>query len=124
MRISDWSSDVCSSDLPDAKPDFNHWNVAYETYAHGHGRFFGKKTPMKGDVRAASGIAHASTADMIEAMAARLTLLAVGLDAQVPAEDVEVVRSLQGMPIPGGDGQRVVSGQGVSLSCDTECHRT
>src|SRR3546814_10866124 len=21
MRISDWSSDVCSSDLPDAKPD-------------------------------------------------------------------------------------------------------
>src|SRR3546814_8876111 len=54
MRISDWSSDVCSSDL------------------------------------------------MIEAMAARLNLLAVGMDAQVLAEDVEVVRSLKGKPIPEG----------------------
>src|SRR3546814_9931961 len=57
---------------------------------------------MKGDVRAASGIAHASTDDMIEAMAARLNLLAVGMDAQVLAEDVVVVRSLKGKPIPEG----------------------
>jgi len=35
-------------------------------------------------------------------MAARLNLLAVGMDAQVLAEDVEVVRSLKGKPIPEG----------------------
>jgi hypothetical protein len=35
-------------------------------------------------------------------MAARLNLLAVGMDAQVLAEDVEVVRSLKGKPIPTG----------------------
>src|SRR3546814_19514029 len=35
-------------------------------------------------------------------MAARMNLLAVGMDAQVLAEDVEVVRSLKGKPIPEG----------------------
>ena len=37
---------------------------------------------------------------MIEAMAARLNLLAVGMDAQVLPEDIEVIRSLKGRPIP------------------------
>ena len=81
---------------PDAKPDFNHWNVDYQVYAHGHGRFFGIKSPMKGNVR------PAGDGDMVEAMAARLNLLAVGMDAQVLPEDVEIVRSLKGKPIPEG----------------------
>ncbi len=80
----------------DAKPDFSHWNVDYEVYPKGHGRFFGKKTPMKGDVKSVPGV------DAVEAMAARLNLLAEGMDAQVLAEDVEVVRSLKGKPIPEG----------------------
>src|SRR3546814_10679189 len=70
-QLEPHSADFIYKQTPDAKPYFNHWHVAYETYAHGHGSFFGKNTPMKGDVRATSGIAHASTDDMIEEMAAR-----------------------------------------------------
>ena len=100
-QLEPHSADFIYKPTPDAKPDFNHWNVAYETYARGHGRFFGKKTPMKGNVRAAANLgANVSTDDMIEAMAARLNLLAEGMDAQVLPEDVAVVRSLKGKPIP------------------------
>lgn len=101
-QLEPHSADFIYKPTPDAKPDFNHWNVEYEVFARGHGRFFGKKTPMKGNVRVASNINGPSTDDMIEAMAARLNLLAEGMDAQVLAEDVEVVRSLKGKPIPEG----------------------
>lgn len=100
-QLEPHSADFIYKPTPDAKPDFNHWNVAYETWPRGHGRFYGKKTPMKGDVRT-TAVGTATTDDMIEAMAARLNLLAVGMDAQVLAEDVEVVRSLKGKPIPEG----------------------
>ncbi|NGY04078.1 aromatic ring-hydroxylating oxygenase subunit alpha [Solimonas terrae] len=100
-QLEPHSADFIYKPTPDAKPDFNHWNVAYETWPRGHGRFYGKKTPMKGDVRT-SVVGKATTDDMIEAMAARLNLLAVGMDAQVLAEDVEVVRSLKGKSIPEG----------------------
>lgn len=100
-QLEPHSADFIYKPTPDAKPDFNHWNVAYETWPRGHGRFFGKKTPMKGDVRT-NVVGTATTDDMIEAMAARLNLLAVGMDAQVLPEDIEVVRSLKGKPIPEG----------------------
>jgi len=75
---------------------FNHWNVLYETYAKGHGRFYGgKKTPMAGNVRA-------ENADPVVVMAARLKLLADGMDAQVLPEDIEVVLSLQGKELQAG----------------------
>jgi phenylpropionate dioxygenase-like ring-hydroxylating dioxygenase large terminal subunit len=78
--------------------EFTHRYVAYETYAHGHGRFYGgKKTPMAGHVNK-----QQQQGDPLEDMAARLTLLVDGMDAMVLKEDVEVLRSLRGKPIPEG----------------------
>lgn len=75
---------------------FAHRNVETQVYASGHGRFYGgKKTPMAGHVKQLPG-------DPIDAMAARLNLLVEGMDAMVLKEDVEIVRSLKGKPIPEG----------------------
>ena len=75
---------------------FNHWNVLYDAYPRGHGRFYGgKKTPMAGNV-------HAEKVDPVEVMAARLKLLADGMDAQVLQEDIDVVLSLRGKDLQAG----------------------
>jgi hypothetical protein len=80
----------------DGSDEMTHRNVQYETFAHGHGRFFGgKKTPMQGHVQQATG-------DPLEDMAARLTLLVEGLDAMVLKEDVDILLGLRGKPIPPG----------------------
>src|SRR3546814_2286564 len=42
MRISDWSSDVCSSDLTGPTGPFNHWPIAYG-FEHFYG-FLGGET--------------------------------------------------------------------------------
>jgi phenylpropionate dioxygenase-like ring-hydroxylating dioxygenase large terminal subunit len=89
------AADVIYRGRPESEVDYTHHHIAYDAYAHGHGRFYGTKTPMKGQVRIQGD-------DMVEGMAARLNLLAEGMDAQVLAEDVEVVRSLKGKPIPEG----------------------
>lgn len=82
---------------PEAEVEFNHKKVIYETFPNGHGRFYaGKNTPMAGKVNQENG------GDPVDMMAARLNLLVEGMDAQVLAEDVEVVRSLKGKPIPEG----------------------
>jgi phenylpropionate dioxygenase-like ring-hydroxylating dioxygenase large terminal subunit len=79
-------------DLPDG--DFGYRNVQYETYPNGHGRFFaGTKSPIKGHLQDPKG-------DLLEAMAARLTLIVEGMDAMVLKEDVEVLRTLRGKEIP------------------------
>src|SRR5262245_49289083 len=76
--------------------EFTHRYVTYETFAHGHGRFFGgKKTPMAGHVNELRG-------DPLEEMAKRLQLLVDGLDAMVLQEDVDLLGSLRGKPIPAG----------------------
>ncbi len=76
---------------------FNHANVDYEAFAHGHGRFFaGKPTIMQGNIRSVM------SEDPIENMALRLELLADGMDAQVLHEDVALVRSLKNKGIPEG----------------------
>jgi hypothetical protein len=81
----------------DAPIDFAHHNVKYEAFANGHGRFFGgEKTPMAGHVKATS------TDAAVDAMVARLSLLVDGLDAMVRKEDVDLVRTLKGKPIPEG----------------------
>jgi phenylpropionate dioxygenase-like ring-hydroxylating dioxygenase large terminal subunit len=74
---------------------FSHDNHMYETYPHGHGRFYGgQSTPMAGNVK--------TPGDPVEAMAARLNLLVEGMDAMILKEDVALVRSLKGKPIPEG----------------------
>jgi phenylpropionate dioxygenase-like ring-hydroxylating dioxygenase large terminal subunit len=76
--------------------EFTHRNVSYEVYPHGHGRFFGgKKTPMAGHVNESKG-------NLLEEMAARLKLLVDGMDAMVLQDDVDVLLSLRGKPIPEG----------------------
>jgi phenylpropionate dioxygenase-like ring-hydroxylating dioxygenase large terminal subunit len=76
--------------------EFTHRYVNYEVFPHGHGRFYGgKKTPMAGHVNERKG-------DPLEDMAARLKLLVDGMDAMVLKEDIEVLLSLRGKPIPEG----------------------
>ena len=76
--------------------EFTHRYVNYEVFPHGHGRFFGgKKTPMAGHINDRKG-------DPLEEMAARLMLLVDGMDAMVLKEDVDILRSLRGKPIPEG----------------------
>ena len=76
--------------------EFTHRYVNYEVFPNGHGRFFGgKKTPMAGHINERKG-------DPLEEMAARLKLLVDGMDAMVLKEDVDVLLSLRGKPIPEG----------------------
>jgi nitrite reductase/ring-hydroxylating ferredoxin subunit len=89
------SAEFIFGDMKGPEVEFSHKYHQYETFAHGHGRFFGgKKTPMAGHVTQAG--------DPVELMAARLDLLVEGLDAMVLKEDVDLVRSLKGKPIPEG----------------------
>ena len=74
--------------------EFTHRYVSYAVYPHGHGAFYGgKKTPMAGHVNNLKG-------DPLEEMAARLKLLVDGMDAMVLQEDIDVLLSLRGKPIP------------------------
>jgi len=76
--------------------EFTHRYVNYEVFSNGHARFYGgKKTPMAGHINERKG-------DPLEEMAARLNLLVTGMDAMVLKEDVEVLLSLRGKPIPEG----------------------
>jgi nitrite reductase/ring-hydroxylating ferredoxin subunit len=86
--------DIVYGDRKDG--DLSCRNVEYEALAHGHGRFFGgRKTPMAGHLQEPQG-------DPVQEMADRLMLLADGLDAMVLKEDVEVLLTLRGKPIPSG----------------------
>lgn len=95
-QLEKGGAEVIWGDRPVDTVEFTHVNVCYDAWVKGHGRFYGKKTPMKGNV------AKTVDDDPVEAMAARLQLLAEGMDAQVLMEDVNTVRSLKGKPIPEG----------------------
>jgi phenylpropionate dioxygenase-like ring-hydroxylating dioxygenase large terminal subunit len=76
--------------------EFAHRNVEYKIFPHGHGLFCaGKKSPMAGHV-------NDQKTDPVDTMADRLQLLVDGMDAMVLQEDVDLVRSMRGKPIPGG----------------------
>ncbi len=76
--------------------EMGHHNVHYEAMPNGHGRFFaGPKKPMTGHVQGGSG-------DLLEKMIARLSLNADGMDAMILQEDVEVLKTLRGQPVPAG----------------------
>src|SRR3546814_1591023 len=87
MRISDWSSDVCSSDLVD-----------YDAMANGHGRFYAGQSPIRGRIQKVGSDA----VDPIDAMTERLMLIVDGMDAMTLKEDVDVLQSLRGKAIPAG----------------------
>jgi phenylpropionate dioxygenase-like ring-hydroxylating dioxygenase large terminal subunit len=85
--------------IEDEFSGYNHDNIGYETFANGHGRFFaGKPSNFQGNTaRFAVG-----GKDPVDAMADRLQLLVDGMDAQVLQDDVDLLRSLKGKPIPEG----------------------
>jgi nitrite reductase/ring-hydroxylating ferredoxin subunit len=86
---------IYGDDVSGPPPHYAHVDHLYETFANGHGRFLGgEKTPMAGYVRVEG--------DPVDLMAGRLNLLATGMDAMVLKEDIELVRSLKGKPIPEG----------------------
>ena len=90
-------AEVIWGDRDESTIEYGHKNVLYDAYARGHGRFYGgKKTPMSGDVK------RFGQGDPVDLMADRLQLLADGMDAQVLMQDVNLVRSLKGKPIPEG----------------------
>lgn len=87
---------IFGDDVSGQPPQYAHLDHLYETFANGHGRFLGgKKTPMAGHTRT-------TPEQAVDAMADRLNLLVTGMDAMVLKEDVELVRSLKGKPIPEG----------------------
>src|SRR3546814_10749593 len=51
MRISDWSSDVCSSDLPDAQPRHHHGQRRGDKHARYHHPTGGAKALGRVDMR-------------------------------------------------------------------------
>lgn len=86
---------IYGEDVSGETPQYAHLDHLYETFANGHGRFLGgEKTPMAGHARTAG--------DPVDIMADRLNLLVTGMDAMVLKEDVALVRSLKGKPIPEG----------------------
>lgn len=81
---------------------FAHHNVAYDAFDRGHGRFYaGKNTAMQGQAKIRQAPDGEAPADPVDAMADRLQLLVDGMDAQVLQPDVDTVRALKGVEIPG-----------------------
>ncbi len=71
-------------------------NVGYDAFPHGHGRFYaGPKSPIGGH---AEGPAGNPLEEMIEGM----SHLVHEMDAMVLKEDLELVESLRGKPVPEG----------------------
>ncbi|MFT4046209.1 MAG: aromatic ring-hydroxylating dioxygenase subunit alpha [Solimonas sp.] len=86
---------VVSGEIPESEfTAFTHRGVVYETFENGHGRFFGTRTPMRGQQN------NQVSSDAVENMAARLSLLVNGMDAQVLQKDVDVLLELKGKPVP------------------------
>jgi len=77
--------------------DFRHTDMVLETFPNGHGTFYGKKGPMKGDLQDKD-----PTDDPLEGMIEDLQLLVDGMDAMILQENVEVLKTLRGKPIPEG----------------------
>src|SRR3546814_15405514 len=110
MRISDWSSDVCSSDLQSRQVNVYNWDT-----------YIGETT--LDDFTAASGIdvQYDLYADNFE-LFARLREGNPGYDVIVPTNDM-VARKIQVEMIQQLDRKRVVQGKRVTDSCSTRVVR-
>jgi len=94
-QLEKTSADFIFGDDVSGNVHYSHRDHTYETFPQGHGRFLGgQKTPMAGHVALAG--------DPVDLMADRLNLLVEGMDAMILKEDVELVRSLKGKPVPEG----------------------
>ncbi|NGY03975.1 aromatic ring-hydroxylating oxygenase subunit alpha [Solimonas terrae] len=82
----------------DLDGDLNHRIVDYDAMANGHGRFYAGQSPVRGRIQKTGGAA----VDPIDAMTERLMLIVDGMDAMTLKEDVEVLQTLRGKPIPDG----------------------
>jgi phenylpropionate dioxygenase-like ring-hydroxylating dioxygenase large terminal subunit len=85
------AAEVIYGDRPDA--DMTHRHMVYIVHEHGHGHYFGNKSPMAGQVADRRG-------DPVDDMVHRLQLLVDGMDAMVLQEDVDILRTLRGKTIP------------------------
>ena len=82
---------------------FSHRNVDYQAYPNGHGRFFAGKSVMTGTPQSGDAVpGQATDVDPVETMAARLSLLVEGMDAQVLQGDIDVLRTLRGKQLQPG----------------------
>lgn len=89
---------IFTGDVREEFTDYNHHKVAYETYTHGHGRFYAAQgSHYQGKVKV-----EEPSGDPVDVMAARLQLLVDGMDAQVLQGDVDLLKTLKGKPIPEG----------------------
>src|SRR3546814_12110985 len=119
MRISDWSSDVCSSDLA------NYALFIYNKDAYGStGRKLLQFTAALGGVSVKSG-EHAGYAGLVDLKTGDLLWLnadgAMGGDGrEVDGAERRVRQLLEGFP---GDRKSVVSGQDVSVRVELGCAR-
>lgn len=91
-------SEVVYGDRTDG--ELMYENITYVSEDNGHGYFFGgEKTPIAGHVQ------DSQTTDineLIDAMAARMSLTAEGLEAMILPSDVELVLSLKDKNLPAG----------------------
>lgn len=76
---------------------FNHTKVDYDAFPGGHGRFYaGAGSAITGDV------AESESGDKLEDMIESMAHLVHEMDAMVLKEDLELVESLRGKPLPEG----------------------
>lgn len=77
-------------------------DLTYDAFAHGHGQFYGgDKTPIAGHVQESLATQGPGATDtLLEEMAARMNLTAEGLGAMILKEDIELLLTLRGKPLP------------------------
>lgn len=91
--------EIVYGESTDLDGDLNHRIVDYEALANGHGRFYAGQSPIRGRIQKTDG---APAVDPIDAMIERLMLIVDGMDAMTLKEDVDVLQSLRGKPVPAG----------------------
>ncbi|HET8883707.1 MAG TPA: SRPBCC family protein [Solimonas sp.] len=92
-------SEIVYGDSGDLDGDLNHRIVDYEAMANGHGRFYAGQSPVRGRIQKSAATAGV---DPIDAMTERLMLIVDGMDAMTLKEDVAVLQTLRGQPVPQG----------------------
>ncbi|MFT4048068.1 MAG: aromatic ring-hydroxylating dioxygenase subunit alpha [Solimonas sp.] len=92
-------SQIVWGESTDLDGDLNHRIVDYDAMANGHGRFYAGQSPVRGRIQRLDG---KPAVDPIDAMTERLMLIVDGMDAMTLKEDVAVLQTLRGKPVPEG----------------------